>query len=230
MHRLLAKKSKINPGDQAGKLTVIGMAFCVREDSGRRTVRFVCECSCGTITVASPKHFGRGVSSCGCLRLDKIKERSCRFHSEHGAHWSAIRKILFGMIHRCTNPRSQAWSNYGGRGISVCHEWMRKRGAFYEWAMLSGYDPSLTIDRIDNNGNYEPDNCRWTTYSENLRNTRVNRMLSAWDETKTVAAWVEDRRCQVSDALLRHRLNSGMPSEEAISRPPRCYRMSYGAA
>lgn len=94
------------------------------------------------------------------------------------------------MIHRCENPRRESYERYGGRGISVCSEW-HEANKFMDWAEREGYAPGLQLDRINNNGDYCPENCRWVTAKENARNTRRNRFLTISGERKTVAEWCE---------------------------------------
>lgn len=85
-----------------------------------------------------------------------------------------ISHVWYAMINRCYKPEDLQYKNYGGRGIKVCEEWKKDRMAFVNWALISGWAKGLQIDRIDNNGNYEPDNCRFVTDSENKKNTRFS--------------------------------------------------------
>lgn len=102
-----------------------------------------------------------------------------------------LRPVWRGMKARCYNPKALKYRYYGARGIMVCEEWKSSYRAFYEWAMNNGYADGLTLDRIDVNGNYEPDNCRWVTIAEQNRNKRNNRRLTYGGETKTVSEWSE---------------------------------------
>jgi hypothetical protein len=122
------------------------------------------------------------------------------------------------MLRRCYDPRSIAFRYYGAKGVTVCDEW-RDFVTFRDWALSYGYQPSLTINRIDNDGHYEPGNCDWRTRREQARNKRNNRMLSAYNQINCLAAWIEDERCVVAYATLRHRLTSGWLPEEALSTP-----------
>ena len=122
------------------------------------------------------------------------------------------------MKDRCYNKRLKAYENYGARGIRVCHEWEISFMAFREWAMANGYCEGLEIDRKDNNGHYTPDNCQWISHAENCRNKRNNINLTAWGETKTLAEWVEDDRCNVCYGTLKTRYRmGGMEPEEMIT-------------
>lgn len=98
------------------------------------------------------------------------------------------------MKSRCYNKNDKRYKDYGGRGIIVCDEWLDKENGFmnfYQWAMASGYKDNLTIDRIDNNGNYKPNNCRWATDKEQSRNRRSNHLIKYKNETHCIAEWAE---------------------------------------
>jgi len=102
-----------------------------------------------------------------CPKCSKIAVNSI-----HGMTGTRIYRIWKGIKNRCTNHKSKHFENYGGRGISICNDWMINPMSFIEWSMINGYDENLTIDRIDNDGNYEPSNCRWTTMEVQARNKR----------------------------------------------------------
>ena len=122
------------------------------------------------------------------------------------------------MRNRCINSGSSVYAYYGGRGISMTSAWNRYE-TFRDWAHQSGYEAGKEIDRINNDGDYTPDNCRWVTRLENMRNTRVNRLLTAFNETKCLTEWMEDTRCSVQLSTLWARLNSGWGVEQAIATP-----------
>lgn len=109
---------------------------------------------------------------------------------KHGLSNSRLYRIWRGIINRCENPNRKAYPRYGGRGIKMCDEW-RDFINFYDWAIANGYQDNLTIDRIDNNGNYEPLNCRWATVKEQCRNQRTNRLITINGETKCLKEWCE---------------------------------------
>lgn len=121
------------------------------------------------------------------------------------------------MIERCINPNCRNFHNYGGRGISVCQEWLDDFMNFYNWSIENGYKQGLTIDRIDNDGNYCPENCKWSTNLEQQNNKRNSFRVTAFGETKTTAEWSRDPRCKVNVSCLRQRLHKGWSSEEAIT-------------
>jgi hypothetical protein len=119
------------------------------------------------------------------------------------------------MKERCTNANNKRFSRYGGRGISVCQEWM-DFSAFRAWALASGYSDGKTIDRIDNNGNYEPENCRWATRREQNRNYSRNRMITFNGKTQCVQDWAHE--LGIKSATISFRLRSGKTTEEALSK------------
>ncbi len=110
------------------------------------------------------------------------------------------------MISRCTDPDCKDYTNYGGRGITVCSVWQNDFEVFRTWALANGCNNDRSLDRIDNDGDYSPENCRWATITEQNRNTRRVLRLTVFDETKTLSEWAEDPRCQVSYFTLRQRI------------------------
>jgi hypothetical protein len=124
-----------------------------------------------------------------------------------------------GMRSRCGNVAERSYPDYGGRGIYVCPEWDVSYAAFRDWALANGYSADLTLDRIDNDGAYEPTNCRWVTRLVQANNQRTNVRVEAFGETKTVAQWAADPRCATPAANLYHRLKAGWSPEQAIATP-----------
>lgn len=162
------------------KLTVIEQAG---HDKYRK-ILWRCKCDCGNETVTHGRYLVNGhCKSCGCVLNERRRENG----KYHGLTDTRIFRIWKGMIYRCDNPNSENFRDYGGRGIKVCNEWSGTQG-FYNfllWALNNGYSDSLTIDRIDNNGWYTPNNCRWATMVQQANNRRrpkkVKNQYGEWD-------------------------------------------------
>ena len=125
--------------------------------------------------------------------------------------------ILRGMKQRCYNKNDDRYPRYGGRGITVCDEWRINPQAFYEWSMANGYADDLTIDRIDNDGNYEPSNCRWATQKEQANNKSSCIYITYNGETKDVKQWSEELGMPYN--TLFSRISAGWPVEKAFYEP-----------
>lgn len=140
---------------------------------GRRIV-WKCQCDCGNITYVPGSDLISGhTQSCGCLMVDTVT----KMFTKHSMTKTRLHTVWSGMKARCNNKNHDSYHNYGGRGIRVCEEWINDFNAFYEWAIQNGYDENAkqgecTIDRIDNDGNYEPFNCRWVDMKTQAKNTR----------------------------------------------------------
>lgn len=138
----------------------------------------------------------------------------------HRMSGTRLHRIWKNMKSRCYNPNFHKYPSYGGRGVVVCDEWRDDFQAFHDWAQANGYDDELTLNRVDNDGIYEPANCNWATITEQGRNKRNSRLLTAFGETKAVPEWAEDPRCQVSVSGLRTRIQFyDLSDEEAIALP-----------
>jgi len=156
-------------GERYGRLVVLAEAG--RAKNGGRL--FQCQCDCGAqhTVIADALRDGR-VRSCGCLRREIVTRRM----TTHGARWTPEYNIWCCMLARCHNPRNPGYDNYGGRGIEVCERWRNSFAAFLA-DLGERPGPSYSIDRKDNDGNYEPGNVRWATATEQGRNTRANRIV-----------------------------------------------------
>jgi len=163
-------KIKDISGQKFGRLTAIEK---IRTTDHYQSI-WLCKCECGNETEVRLDGLTTGrVRSCGCLRDEKAVE----IHTKHGdtanGEVSRLYTIWRKMRHRCRNQNCKNYKYYGGRGIEVCEKWKKSYSVFKKWAMENGYHKDLEIDRIDNDGNYCPENCRWTTHLINMRNSRA---------------------------------------------------------
>lgn len=174
---------------------------------------YLCQCSCGNVCCVFHSNLTQGfTNSCGCLQREQAADRQ-RTHNMTGTR---IHSIWKAMKDRCFREKCRAYHNYGGRGITICDEWLGENGFlnFYNWAMDSGYRDDLTIDRIDVNGNYCPENCRWATRKEQGNNTRKNHFVTHDGKTMTISQWAD--HLGVKPSLIMQRLKRGWTDDEAI--------------
>ena len=189
-------------GKTYGDLTVIKRI----ENPTGDAPRWQCICSCGNITYRNTSAILKG-SSCGCKRI---------YHKTitHGLSKMRLYHTYSHMIDRCHNPKAKSYKNYGGRGIVVCDEWKKDFTKFYEWSMANGYSETLTIDRIDNEKGYSPENCRWVNSVIQSNNRRNNRYVTYNGITKTVSDW--SRESGIKAGTIISRLNKGWSIEDAL--------------
>lgn len=188
-----------------------------------------CRCDCGTERVVSGNNLKSGQSTnCGCVRLKFLHEELPKITTKNGAQAKGKRERLYGiycdMKSRCYSETSHAYHNYGGRGITACDEWLGEYGYnhFRDWAYANGYDPEAprgqyTLDRIDVNGNYSPENCRWVDMQVQANNTRYNVRIEYNGETHTLAEW--GRITGIGRKNIRGRLQYGWSVERALTEP-----------
>lgn len=177
----------------------------------RHRVYWCCMCDCGNkIDVRSDGLTTGQTKSCGCLQ----KEIVGRINKTHGKSNTRLYDSWVDLKQRCHNKHNKRYKHYGGRGIKVCDEWRNDFIAFYDWSINNGYQDDLTIDRIDVNGNYEPNNCRWVTRKQQMRNTTRNRYITINSETHCLSEWCEI--LGLNDRTVRSRLHSGWTIEKAL--------------
>ena len=153
-------------GQKFGRWTVIKQAG---KDKFKRTM-WLCKCECGIEKIVLSQYLLNGDSkSCGCYKSDLTKERNVIIHKKHGDSRSRLYGIWFGMCRRCRDKNQTEYKYYGAKGISVCSKW-KNYVNFRDWAISNGYKDNLTIERINVNGNYCPDNCMWIPFEEQSKN------------------------------------------------------------
>lgn len=181
--------------------------------------RWKCKCDCGNISIVSASSLkNQTTRSCGCLQKELIANRNLK----HNMANTRVYRIWDGMKSRCYNSNSSGFLSYGGRGIKVCAEWLDKEKGFinfYEWSLKNGYNDDLTIDRIDVNGNYNPENCRWLSSKEQAYNRRSNRYITYNNETHTITEWAKIYR--INSGTISSRIQSGWSIERAFTTPAR---------
>lgn len=200
-------------GKRFGRLTVISRA----ENKGIQT-RWNCHCDCGNITCVFGSALRHGhTKSCGCIWYENIQNKN----KTHGLSDTRMYEIYYSMKKRCRNKRSKAYKNYGGRGIKICDEWLGKNGFinFYEWSINNGYSDELTLDRINVNGNYCSENCRWATYETQANNRRTNHNLEYRGQILNIKQW--SKLTGIERSTIGARIKLGWSVEKALSAPTR---------
>lgn len=195
-------------GQKFDKLTVLEK---FGSDNHRHAL-WRCVCECGNEKIVRGTHLkNEKIRSCGCLLKNK--------KYKHGMSRTRIYKVWEHIKFRCYNKKSCNYKNYGGRGIEICDEWKNDFYSFHNWAIKNGYRDDLTIDRINNNGNYEPSNCRWITPKEQANNRRSNTYINYNKETHTLTQWAE--KLNMKPTTLLARLKKGWSIEKTLSTPIR---------
>lgn len=209
--------ARVHIGDIYGRLTVLERAPDHIQPSGFHKPVWKCQCSCTNHTillVTSNRLLDKKcpTRSCGCLQKERVSEANIT----HGEYRSRLYQIHTAMKQRCLNPNNKYYYNYGGRGIKIYDEWLKYEN-FRDWAIKNGYEDGLSIDRIDNNKNYEPSNCRWATVMEQSNNKRNNVYLTYNGETHTESEW--SRILDISREMIRGRIRRGWSVEETLTIP-----------
>lgn len=200
-------------------LDLVGKKFnrlLVVKKAGRKNykVMWECVCDCGNTTFVNTFYLiNSKIRSCGCLHKEQLIERNTTHNQRHTKLYETWKK----MRDRCNRPNATQYKDYGGRGIKVCEEWDKSFQAFYDWSYANGYDDNLTIDRIDNNKGYYPENCRWATYKEQMRNKRTNHIITYKNQSQCISQWCEE--LNLSYSAVTGRLRRGWSVEKALSTP-----------
>lgn len=206
-------------GKRYGRLTVIKEVERIRYPSGIPDRMWECVCDCGNIFRCNSGRLRSGnTKSCGCLRKEMASKKSYK----HGGSKTKLYRIWDEMNGRCHCETNKAFKNYGARGIIVCDEWRNDFSAFRLWAISNGYQEGLTIERVNNNGNYSPDNCKWIPRSDQPRNRRNCHLITYNGETKTLSEW--SRELHVDRECVRNKekiLGDWTQAIEAVLNSPR---------
>lgn len=199
----LSKEIKNLTGQRFGRLVVVSLA----ERNRHNQPQWLCQCDCGErVVVRGCSLTSKNTRSCGCLAKDTA--------TTHGMTKTVTYHSWSSMIARCTNPADPEWQRYGGRGIKVCARWLN----FENFLEDMGQRPDGTsLDRIDPNGDYYSQNCRWATPNQQANNRRSNRLLTFGGVTKTVTQWATE--LGINSTTLSYRIQAGWPVEQALTQP-----------
>lgn len=201
-------------GQKFGRLTVIGLDD---ERSVRKTY-WMCLCDCGKMKSVRSDCLKNGtVTSCGCRKKEQDRENLTKHHS-HLQSGTRLYEAWQGMKKRCYNEHDSRYNNYDGRGIKVCDEWKNDFAAFYEWALNTGYSEELTIDRIDVDGDYEPNNCRWADIKTQCNNRTSNIKIKIGNATKSLQEWCDIFEVEYKKTYARYRRNGFISIEDLFNR------------
>lgn len=185
-------------GQRFGRLLVVGYSHT---NASKKAV-WLCRCDCGNEKLVAGCHLKSGHTvSCGCYKRELDTERP----KVHGLKGTRLYRIWSNMKSRCYIESVPCYKDYGGRGIKVCAEWLDDFKSFYDWAMVNGYNDDLSIDRIDNDGNYEPGNCRWVTQAVQSNNRRGVIIVSHNGETHSLKRWAEITGINYSTLMSRYK-------------------------
>lgn len=176
-----------------------------------KEMTWLCKCDCGNETTTNAYSLKSGMTkSCGCLKHSK-RVNAMR----NTLPWYDKINMAYGnMKTRCYNPKYSLYEGYGGRGITVCDEWRNDFKAFYDWAIQNGFNENLTLDRKDNDGNYEPSNCRWVDDIVQSNNRRSNKILTIDGVSDTMANWSRNSGTKYSN--IQSRLKNGYSDHDAV--------------
>ena len=208
-------------GDKLHSLTI--KEFKTVHEHGQNKTFVYCQCDCGEFTTTKLAGVLDGnTKSCGCLQVEVQRELAIERNYKHGKGNLDYRlyKEWCNMKARCCTSSATQFKDWGGRGITVCEEWKNDFEVFEKWALNNGYRDDLTIERVDVNGNYNADNCKWIPLAEQQLNRRDSVLITAWGETKNLVVWGRDPRCNIDYRMIRYRIDHGWSTEEAISKPP----------
>ena len=200
-------------GKKINKLTILSLT------KHGYYVYATCKCACGnTKEICLSNILSGKQKSCGCLVKYRLKNGLT--HLQHGLSKHPLHNTWDKMKARCYNKQDKAYKNYGARGIKMCQEWRNSFINFYNWAIKNGYKPNLSLDRINNNGNYCPTNCRWSTAKQQANNRRTNILITYNNKTQNLLEWSIEKN--IPYQTLRARIKTyGWKIQEALEIPIR---------
>lgn len=171
-------------GQKFGRLTVIERM----PNNAKNQAVWKCQCDCGNVVIVASGHLRSGhTQSCGCY----CHQRASEYHTTHGMKGTKLFSVYHTMKGRCYNPTDHKYHRYGARGIKMCDDWKNNPKSFFDWALSNGYKEGLSIDRIDNNGNYCPENCRWADAKTQANNKENNVYYEHDGIRKTISEWAD---------------------------------------
>lgn len=211
------RRFKDKTGMKFGRLTVTYYAGRRPLPGGQRTTWWGCRCQCGNVVEVRGSNLQqKHTTSCGCLVKEMIRDRCVT----HGQSNTKMFMRWDSMCQRCQNPNHRQYARYGGRGIKVCKRWLKFENFYTDMG-----DPPTdehSLDRIDNDGDYKPSNCRWATHAEQQRNKENNRIITVDGESRCVAEWAEITG--IKETTLLQRLQRGWSDERTVNTPVRKMR------
>ncbi len=206
----MKNKLKISFGDRYGKLIVVKELSPFILPSGQKNRKFLCKCDCGKLTEVRLMHISRGkIKSCGCLSGEKHNLSNSKIYNK----WRA-------MMTR-TSKNGIDSHRYYDRGITVCNEWQNSFTAFYEWALNNGYKDQLQLDRIDNNKGYYPENCRFVSNIENLKNREITKHIIYKGLDYVYMDLIRTKGLVKHENTIKNRIARGWTIEDAFDKPIR---------
>lgn len=202
-------------GQRFGRLVAVELVG--KTNNGN--AKWLCKCDCGCQKVVSSYALrSKRTQSCGCIKREQNKQMFTTHGQAKDGDRTRLYRIWSSIKTRCYNNRqAKSYKKYGAKGIRVCEEWKDSYEAFFEWAIASGYDDSLTIDRIDPHGIYCPENCRWATQTQQQNNRTNNHHITYDGETHTIAEWTKIKG--FGPSVIEHRLKRNWSIEKIMTTP-----------
>lgn len=216
----MTKSKLLQKGQKFYQLTIIELHHKREYIDKKGVIRYreyyKCQCDCGNITIVEKSQLTTSkTKSCGCLQ----KSITSKMSKTHGFSKTKIYSLWCGIKDRCFRHKNKDYKNYGGRGIIVCNEWLKFEN-FYNWAIENGYKEGLTIERIDVNGNYEPNNCKWIKNELQSHNKRNNHYLTYKGKTQILSEWAKEMGLN-NGSTISGRLKRGWTIKQSLITPIR---------